>query len=1038
MVKNKIYPAEEGATRRLGQVETSGDVVSIPRGVPLQSVVKVSNAGVAKARAGNDVRFSSNKLSVKGSEFDVDFVFGSEAGCSQIFERSVKPMMKALCEGVSVAVIVLGSSGSEKSTYSEKMLNLTVQEMFSLLGKGGGASTSKKRSNTFQMKVRAFEIFDEIVQDLFNAENRDLAIGHDPLHGNQVSQSSVRGPYRSLDDVMDVLVDSFNSRTSAMSDFGPASRHTNTIWQIDLLQELANGKLRSRIIFAEIASTDKLTEERSTVRAREGPTLSKSLMMFQSVTESFARREQDYAAFGESKLTQILEDALAGNSITVCVSMVRQGESEISCATAGLAQMLRQGFTYPTVNDERVQGLVRRYRMMVNRLRDELSVAVSQGGKGIGGGALAEDLKEMTLKLHDLEGRVVKDNLEKLRMKEEKEKIYEKLVEFREKYNKLVEQKSSIQASNIKGEEEKLKISKALLDLRIENNKLVERCEAEKYELVTKLLNAENEVLQYEMKQESFEKNSAALKQELQDAKRQSDEFKNDLIQLKESYSRIESQFKEELTKNEELGVELLTLVNQKNALHKEAEELRKERAKLQQESETVDSRLANLLSEKSSLEDSLSVERQLTEELKADKLKAQLELQRKEVEFETQRLDFEKNASDFNRERDSEVSQLKARLESELKRNEAQRTGLESDLKDLKAAFKSSTRRTKELEAILAEKKEELNTVRNENVELNEKLTAATEEYRGKLLELLNPSSSLNLDDDELRSTSETSMAMESADRERENLQNILVQTFKDREQDLEKKLKDLRGINQKIVEKNRMLTAKYTSCKSKLEDLEVDIDKIEVRGQDADLQVATSQIEEQLRHEAIQVRQKLEKMTGDLQSVQEKNVSLAASVKRIHRENEIRLGELNAEIKMLERQKANLEEENHNLSQRGGSGMDAETAEKMQEIQDRLLEKIEDLQSSKSQPISAEMQLKVVQLEQQNADFQARLSTMKNGNNQEEENYGELLTRATVAETELDNYKKYMKAALAKSHQQITKLKQERDFFKKKAEIH
>ena len=74
--------------------------------------------------------------------------------------------------------------------------------------------------------------------------------------------------------------------------------------------------------------------------------------------------------------------------------------------------------------------------------------------------------------------------------------------EFRKKYNELVNSKASLQEQLLKSEEEKLRISKALVDLQIENNDLVERSEADKYELVTKLLNAENDILEMEMKEQ--------------------------------------------------------------------------------------------------------------------------------------------------------------------------------------------------------------------------------------------------------------------------------------------------------------------------------------------------------------------------------------------------------------------------------------------------------------------------------------------------------------------------------------------------------
>ena len=58
---------------------------------------------------------------------------------------------------------------------------------------------------------------------------------------------------------------------------------------------------------------------------------------------------------------------------------------------------------------------------------------------------------------------------------------------FREKYAKLVEDKTALQASLIQSEEERLKVSKILVDLQMENVDLNEQRVTEKYELESKL-----------------------------------------------------------------------------------------------------------------------------------------------------------------------------------------------------------------------------------------------------------------------------------------------------------------------------------------------------------------------------------------------------------------------------------------------------------------------------------------------------------------------------------------------------------------------
>ena len=107
------------------------------------------------------------------------------------------------------------------------------------------------------------------------------------------------------------------------------------------------------------------------------------------------------------------------------------------------------------------------------------------------------------LKMAEMEKRMIDDNMEKLRSLDEKQKIAQKLSEIREKYNDLVKSKADLQNELIKSEEEKLEISKALVELQIENTRLLEVLQNEKYDANNRLLNAENDIINAGVKEES-------------------------------------------------------------------------------------------------------------------------------------------------------------------------------------------------------------------------------------------------------------------------------------------------------------------------------------------------------------------------------------------------------------------------------------------------------------------------------------------------------------------------------------------------------
>ncbi len=91
-------------------------------------------------------------------------------------------------------------------------------------------------------------------------------------------------------------------------------------------------------------------------------------------------------------------------------------------------------YCFPVVNDERVCGLTERLRRRALFARDQLLLARSELAaerRSAGGGAG----HALEAKLLELEARVLTDNVEKLRLREEKQALYEKvrlpLVRFR-------------------------------------------------------------------------------------------------------------------------------------------------------------------------------------------------------------------------------------------------------------------------------------------------------------------------------------------------------------------------------------------------------------------------------------------------------------------------------------------------------------------------------------------------------------------------------------------------------------------------------
>ena len=128
----------------------------------------------------------------------------------------------------------------------------------------------------------------------------------------------------------------------------------------------------------------------------------------------------------------------------------------------------------------------------------------------------------------------------------------------------------------IRSEEEKLEVSKALVDLQIENTKIMEMLQNEKYDANNKLLNAEGDILTMNMKEEQALKQIADLQDKIRDIAQEKREIEMEFVALKKNFISANTELEGERKKNENIGVELINVVNENKALHEEINDIYK------------------------------------------------------------------------------------------------------------------------------------------------------------------------------------------------------------------------------------------------------------------------------------------------------------------------------------------------------------------------------------------------------------------------------------------------------------------------------
>jgi hypothetical protein len=97
--------------------------------------------------------------------------------------------------------------------------------------------------------------------------------------------------------------------------------------------------------------------------------MNKSLFSLNTLLRDLSTSTQgDYANYQDSCLTALCRDIFGGNSLGIGVFNVQQGDQVGSSMTLRTLHKAQSIFNFPVQNDNRVLGLLRKYRVEIQNL----------------------------------------------------------------------------------------------------------------------------------------------------------------------------------------------------------------------------------------------------------------------------------------------------------------------------------------------------------------------------------------------------------------------------------------------------------------------------------------------------------------------------------------------------------------------------------------------------------------------------------------------------------------------------------------------
>ena len=667
-------------------------------------------------------------------------VFRNVFGVSEAADGFVEPQarqrpspLQLLIDGYNQCVLLLGS----KSSHCAPWFSGSADDDGGMIGWVGQRVFELLQNTQFQstVTVSVVEIFNEIIRDLLQPDKENLQLQYTTDEG-----CIVHGAERRIchdgSEILQCINEARDNRRTETFDSGKAIDSCSIIFEI-LLNQTVNEDMSdptvmtSRLLMVQLPITDKWTEQEEALRVREGATLNRSLIAFRRVSLALSRQDSvHHAAFGQSKLTSLLEDTLAGNAFVTSVSFFMQGESKENAALLNVTQSLSRIFHYPiTCMGTYIRGLENSFRARVNQQADR------QREAEISGDQTKSDYNLLYKKAEALEKDLNESVMECNRAKDDGVKVFKMLELFKKKYNTLVEDKAKQSEKLISSEEENLKITKILLEERLAKGNIEKDYEQDKFRLEAELLRAKTSVTDLEAK---LAEQTAIARSQSSNAEEKSQHYdtaREDLKVLQARFEEVSKQLEGEKENHAGTSLQMISFQQQLTEVENERRELSTKEAHQRESIGPLQEQVEQLRRETNRLEAELRDKTVAFDEIKAQQTAMEIQSQQKEVNFEQGKLNHQIGTAAVLRQKDAEMSQLQRTADEDLHRLRVELEKMTRDMRAQESICRKEKRANDRLVLEMKQKDEALKELAAKEAGLKLRLSAATEDFREKLI---------------------------------------------------------------------------------------------------------------------------------------------------------------------------------------------------------------------------------------------------------------------------------------------------------------
>ncbi|GAA5980414.1 hypothetical protein JCM5350_001490 [Sporobolomyces pararoseus] len=315
-------------------------------------------------------------------DFRFDLLHVSPDPTSKLYDRKIRPVVKAALNGFNGTVFAYGQTASGKthtmmgSSNEPGIIPLAIDELFSYIHK-------QNTDRTYSLRVSFLEIYNEQLRDLLSTSASTTSSIHATRQPEIVEGGTVKNleerPVSMPQEVLEVLREGEQRRRVGQTDWNERSSRSHCVFivTIESMSKYEDGSARtSKLNLIDLAGSESATGQEE--RRKEGSFINKSLLTLGTVIGKLTEPHHSstsHVPYRDSKLTRLLQPALSGNSrvAVVCTISPDVEQATETLSTLKFAKRVKMVVTKAErgilVTD---QMMLKQYAAQVERLQSQI------------------------------------------------------------------------------------------------------------------------------------------------------------------------------------------------------------------------------------------------------------------------------------------------------------------------------------------------------------------------------------------------------------------------------------------------------------------------------------------------------------------------------------------------------------------------------------------------------------------------------------------------------------------------------------------